>query len=322
MGNILASVEEFLIGKGRHLVVVVGIFAMMLSPRDASAFNQPAMNLGFTSFADGGAPPEGYAGPAVLLAEDVQWYDSSTFRDANGHKLPGRSRVSLLVNNHQLFLLPKLNDPLTGAQLGMNVILPVVVGSVSTPANSESNSGGLGDFIFAPILFQWNNHTLFGLPYYHRFLVHITAPTADFDKRFTFNPGDNVWSFTPYYAQTLWFLPYVNLEISLRHHWRYATENPDTKIKAGQAYYVDYAASYGLTQSFRIGLNGYALQQLTDDELMGRDIANSKERVIGLGPGIVYNKGLLTFIVNYYREFAVENRPQGFRLTTRLIYTF
>src|SRR5256885_17008975 len=110
MGNTLASVEEFLIDKGRHLVIVVGIFAMVLILRDASAFNQPAMNLGFTSFADGGAQPEGYAGPAVLLAEDVQWYDSSTFRDVNGHKLPGRNRVSLLVNNHQLFLLRKLHD--------------------------------------------------------------------------------------------------------------------------------------------------------------------------------------------------------------------
>jgi hypothetical protein len=69
-------------------------------------------------------------------------------------------------------------------------------------------------------------------------------------------------------------------------------------------------------------LNGYALQQLTNDKLSGRDIENSKERVIGLGPGIVYNKGPATFMVNYFREFAVENRPQGFRLSARLIYNF
>ena len=189
---------------------------MILIPAGASAFNQPGMNLGFTSFADAGAPPEGYVGPRIILSEVVQWYDSSTFRDANGDKLPGRNRVSLLVNTHQLYFLPKLNDPLTGAQLGLDVIVPLVVGSVSTPGNPESNAGGLGDFIFSPV-FQWNTHTLFGLPYYHRSQLHVTAPTADFDKRFVFNPGDNVWSFAPYYAQTLWFLPYVNLEISLRH---------------------------------------------------------------------------------------------------------
>jgi hypothetical protein len=279
------------------------------------------MNLGFTSFADAGAPPEGYVGPRIILSEVVQWYDSSTFRDADGHELPGRNQASVLVNTHQLYFLPKLNDPLTGAQLGLDVIVPLVAGSVSTPFNSDSNTGGLGDFIFSPV-FQWNNHKLFGLPYYHRFQVHVTAPTGDFDERFAFNPGDNVWSFAPYYAQTLWLLPYVNLEISLRHQWRYATRNPATHIQAGQIYYVNYAASYGLTQSFRIGLNGYALQQLTNDELNGREIENSKERVISLGPGIVYNKGDLTFMVNYFREFAVENRPQGFRLSARLIYKF
>jgi hypothetical protein len=299
----------------------VGVFALMFVPQAASAFNQPGMNLGFTSFADAGAPPEGYKGPAILLSEVVQWYDSSTFRDANGHKIPGDNRVSLLVNTHQLYFLPKLNDPFTGAQLGLDVIVPVVVGSVSTPVNSDSNSGGLGDFIFSPV-FQWNDHTLFGLRYFHRFEVHVTAPTADFDKRFAFNPGDNVWSFAPYYAQTLWLLPYLDLEISLRHQWRYATENPDTDIQAGQIYYVNYAASYGLLPGFRVGLNGYALQQLTDDEFQGRTIENSKERVIGLGPGIVYNKGPATFMVNYFTEFAVENRSDGFRLSTRLIYRF
>lgn len=319
MGNILAAVQAFLAGK-RHLIAVVGICAILLVPWSASAFNQPGMNLGFTSFADAGAPPEGYT-PGVVLSEVVQWYDSSTFRDADGNKIPGDTRVSVLVNTHQLYFLPKLNDPLTGAQLALDVVIPIVAGSVSTPVNSMSNSGGLGDFIFSPVL-QWNNHKLFGLPYYHRLQVHITAPTGDYDPRFVFNPGDNVWSFAPYYAQTLWFLPYVDLEISLRHQWRYVTTNPDTDIQPGQIYYMNYAASYGLTRGFRVGLNGYALQQITNDEFRGSDIENSKERVIGLGPGIVYTKGPLTFMVNYYREFAVRNRPEGFRLSARLIYKF
>jgi hypothetical protein len=322
MRSILADVQEFLRGKRGYLVAVVSIFALIPVPRGASAFNQPGMNLGFTSFADAGAPPEGYVGPRIILSEVVQWWDAPTFRDADGDKIPGGStRVSLLVQTHQVYFLPKLNDPLTGSQLGLDVIVPVVLGSVSIPGNSDSDAGGLGDFIFSPV-FQWNNHKIFGLLYYHRFQVHVTAPTADFDSRFSFHPGDNVWSVAPYYAQTLWLLPYVNLEISLRHQWRYCTTNPETDIQPGQIYYVNYAASYGLTQTFRVGLNGYALQQLTNDELKGHDIEDSKERVIALGPGIVYNKGDLTFMVNYFREFAAENRPEGFRLSTRVIYKF
>jgi hypothetical protein len=100
-------------------------------------------------------------------------------------------------------------------------------------------------------VFQWNNHSLFGLPYFHRFVVHTTAPTGDFDQRDASNPGGNVWSIAPYYSQTLWFLPYLDLEISFRHQWRNVTKNPDPDIQPGRLYYVNYAASYGLTQNFR-----------------------------------------------------------------------
>jgi len=62
---------------------------MILIPAGASAFNQPGMNLGFTSFADAGAPPEGYVGPRIILSEVVRWYDSSTFRMQMGTSCPG-----------------------------------------------------------------------------------------------------------------------------------------------------------------------------------------------------------------------------------------
>ena len=114
---------------------------MILIPAGASAFNQPGMNLGFTGFADAGAPPEGYVGPRIILSEVVQWYDSSTFRDANGDKLPGRNRVSLLVNTHQLYFLPKLNDPLTGLS---SVWTSSLWWWVAEHPETESNAGGPG----------------------------------------------------------------------------------------------------------------------------------------------------------------------------------
>ena len=321
MRDILASVEAFLTGKRRDLVALVGLVAMVLMPQATSAFNQPAcnFNFGFSNFADGGSPPEGYT-PGIILSEVVQYFGASTLRDADGDKLPGENRVSALVNTHELFFLPKLNEPLTGAQLGLDIVFPVAAGSVTIDGFSDSGPQGFGDFIFSPLL-QWNNHTLFGLPYYHRFEVHTSAPTGQFDKDSTFNPGCNVWTVAPYYAQTLWFLPY-NLEVSFRHQWRYVTEDPDTNIQAGQTYIVNYAASYGVTQNFRVGINGYAMQQLTDDEQNGNKIPDSKERLFGLGPGVLYNKGSLTLMAMYYHEFAAQNRFEGFRVSTRMIYKF
>jgi hypothetical protein len=321
MGSVLAAMEGFLISKGRRLVTVVGICAMVLVPGGISAFNQPPMNLGFTNFADGGAPPGNL--PGFILFHNAMWIEASEFRDANGDKLPGRNRASLLVATAELVFFTPFKDPLTGGLFGWDLIIPVVAGTVTTsfdpPNTSRSNTGGLADIIFGPAL-QWNDHTLFGMPYLHRFEVEISAPTGDFDPRFVFNPGSDVWTIQPHYVQTLWLLPYVNLEISFRHHWRYSTESPDTKIKPGQVYYVNYAASYGLTQNLRAGLNGYYLQQLTNDELSGDDIERSKERAISIGPGLLYNKGGLTFMLNYFHEFAVVYGPQGFGLQGRLVW--
>ncbi len=112
------------------------------------------------------------------------------------------------------------------------------------------------------------------------------------------------------------------MEISFRHYWRYATENPDTGIQAGQLYIVNYAASYGFTQNIRAGLIGYWVEQLTDDTLNGDTLEDSKERVVGIGPGLLYNVGGLTLMLQYYQEFAAKNRPEGFRLQGRLIYAF
>jgi anthranilate 1,2-dioxygenase (deaminating, decarboxylating) large subunit len=80
--------------------------------------------------------------------------------------------------------------------------------------------------------------------------------------------------------------------------------------------------SYGLTRHLRVGVNGYYLQQLSNDTLQGRDIAQSQERAFGLGPGLVYITPAIIFMVNSFVEFGVENRPQGFRLQGRFVYTF
>lgn len=280
------------------------------------------MNLGFTNFADGG-PPSGVP-PGFYLVEYGSWYSGTTFRDSKGDELPGRNRVDVLVQLNQFVLFSLLGESLTGGLLGLDFLIPLVAINLKTtlgpPGGLRSNRGGVGDLFFGPLV-QWNKHTLFGMPYLHRFELDFSAPAGDFDKRSGANPGSNLWTIRPYYAQTLWLLP-LDLEISLRHNWLYSTEHHDTHIKPGTAYHVNYAASYGLTERWRMGLNGYALQQLTSDELKGREIRDSKERAFAMGPGLVYSSPAITFLVNSFAEFGVENRPQGYRLQAWFIYKF
>jgi hypothetical protein len=95
----------------------------------------------------------------------------------------------------------------------------------------------------------------------------------------------------------------------------------DAAIKSmqpGQAFHVNYATSYELFKNVRLGFNGYWLQQLTNHEINGVAVPNSKERTVGLGPGIQFGGQGIWFRVNSYIETDVRNRPSGVKVTLRI----
>jgi hypothetical protein len=70
-----------------------------------------------------------------------------------------------------------------------------------------------------------------------------------------------------------------------------------------------------------LGFNGYWLQQLTNHEINGVAVPNSKERTVGLGPGIQLGGQGIWFRVNSYMETNVRNRPSGIKVTFRISKT-
>jgi len=68
----------------------------------------------------------------------------------------------------------------------------------------------------------------------------------------------------------------------------------------------------------RPGFNGYWLQQTTDHRI--NDVANpdSKERTVGLGPGIQVGGQGVWFQLNGYLETDVRNCPSGVKVTMRI----
>ena len=93
-------------------------------------------------------------------------------------------------------------------------------------------------------------------------------------------------------------------------------------IQPGQAFHANYAASYEVVKGVRLGINGYALQQLTEDKVDGRSQANSEERVFGIGPGIKWSGNGLSLYLNSYFETGAENRPEGTKVVFRLSKVF
>ena len=71
-----------------------------------------------------------------------------------------------------------------------------------------------------------------------------------------------------------------------------------------------------------VGFNGYWLQQLTDHQIDGENVPNSRERTVGLGPGAQFGGDGLWLRVNSYIETDGRNRPAGIKVNVLITKAF
>ena len=94
--------------------------------------------------------------------------------------------------------------------------------------------------------------------------------------------------------------------------------NPHTNYRNGMDAHIDWAASKFLSEQLHIGFVGYFYQQLTPDRAQSPLLSDFKSRVAAVGPqiGYFFPVGDMQGYVNFkgYREFAGQNRPQGWNM--------
>jgi hypothetical protein len=303
-------------------VFCAAVVAALLALTDLSAAADvplPPVNLGETSFQDG------IAFPGWLVEETFVYYDANGFTDSKGKDIPGSNRLTAMSAVTHVAWISSFR--LLGGFYGAEVLLPLVDLDVDTDFGPNGRERGMGDLIVGPLFIQWSDSKLFGMPYFHRFNFDFVLPTGEYRKNSPVNVGNNIYTFNPYYAFTL--IPTDRLEVSARLHYLWCSENRDPFVglgaddtQPGQAFHANFAASYEMLKGLRIGLNGYYLQQITDDRIDGDDQAASKERILGIGPGLKYTYDRLSLYLNTYYETMAENRPEGFRGIFRLSMAF
>jgi Protein involved in meta-pathway of phenol degradation len=279
----------------------------------------PPMNLGDTSFQDG------IAFPGLLVEEMIGYYHGNQINDANGDKIPGNNKLSTIsANTHVAYIT---NYKILGGYYGAELLLPLADVDLDTSFGPNQRTRGVGDLTISPFILQWTDHKLFGMPYFHRFVLDITLPTGAYSSTRAVNAGNNMVSINPYYAFTI--MPTEKAEISARLHYLWNSENDSpffalnaSDTQPGQVFHANYAASYEVAKGLRLGLNGYVLQQLTDDKIDGKSQSNSRERVFGIGPGLQYSTNGVMLYLNSYLETGAENRPEGTKFVFRLSKAF
>ncbi|KTD25009.1 Protein involved in meta-pathway of phenol degradation [Legionella lansingensis] len=296
-----------------------GIVCCIVQISTALAYDEPAVNLGYTSFFDGGPP----AGPGFYFQDYFQYYTTNRLNDNKGKRLPfPRNDVDVAVNTTQLIYLS--TKKIVGANLGVSALLPWVINAnVDDGLNNAvlKIQDGPSDLFIGPAL-QYDpimRKDGKGPLFVHRFALDIIAPMGEYDNFIAINPGGNFWAINPYWAATIWITPKWSSSTRLHYLWNAKNHDPNIAFgptarttQAGQAVFGNFATNYAITEKFNVGINGYFFDQFTDTRVNDINVPGRREKVWAIGPGALYNisKNLFLFC-NLYIEQDARNRPQG-----------
>ncbi len=295
------------------LFLLTGLCAAATATPGAAQVQLPTVNLGDSNFEDG------FAAPGWFFQEFASGYSAGELKDSKGKTAPGSSRVtSYSTTSHVAFISKKR---FLGGWLAGEALLPLVDLDVQLDNGTESRARGFGDLTVGPGL-QWAPKKIGNGVFVHRAMIDVGVPTGKYSDSRPVNLGNHFVVVDPYYAFTY---ERKKVELSARLHYLWNSTNNDPFVgfgikdmQPGQAFHINYATSYEPFKNVRLGFNGYWLQQLTDHQINGAAVPNSKERTVGLGPGIQLGGRGIWFRVNSYMETDVRNRPSGIKVTFRI----
>ncbi len=256
--------------------------------------------------------------PGVYLRDYNVFYWANQVNDNRGKEIkPADPEVFIYANVPRLVWITEVQ--VLGGFLGVDALLPLQYTSVeaNTPGGPfDDSTFGIGD-LFAEGTISWHL-TQFDFSVG----AGVWMPTGDSDDPPTTRAGLGYW--TPMLtAGVTWHLDEAKKwSLSALSRYEFNTEHRDTDITPGQAYTLEWGASYALRPTIDLGVAGYYQRQTTSDS--GSGSSSDKDWVWGFGPEINLicpKLGLITSI-RYVREIEAENRLQGNTVTVTLTRRF
>lgn len=305
-------------------------------PPPPSVGEPNGINLGGTSFYDG------FAGlPGFSFQQYLKFTSASSIRNNSGKEIKDfdnpKINVTSLINQLSYY---SPNTIGAGAHLGWNIIVPIVSLDGDFGSNGpqlKDNATGVGDVTTGPLVQFDPIVDEHGRPIFvQRLALDVLLPVGKYDEHKDLNQGSNFYSINPYWAAT--WMPAPRWEVSWRLHYLQNFKNKDPAsssvqlfegqpvrdTQAGKAAWINFTASYEVIPNVSVGLNGYYFKQISDDEVNGHRLADSREKVLGIGPGVFWKVGDGDGVwFNTYRETEVENRARNdYVVQVRYAHTF
>lgn len=324
----------------KSLITIASATALLGTSQFLSAAenSEVAVPLGIWGLDSAILPVSGLYGQVLLPS-----YRASTAKDGNGDNVsfaktvPGvpvtvRGTVDARIKVDAI--VPKLvyvsPDPVMGGRVGAYIAVPLlnksrdVVINVTTPlpaalqqkigmGASQASSGherGLGD-IETTAFIGWKFESLSIVA-----AMNIDLPTGSFDKNSQVNLGMNSYSYRPLISAA-WSTE-SGFDFAGALGYNISTANRSSNYKSGQYVQFEYVGTYQFSNNIKAGLQGYYLNQTTDDRDPSGSSAvpilnGNRARVTSLGPVMSYlSDDLKTQVeLKYFHEFSAKARPEG-----------
>lgn len=265
---------------------------------------------GAEGFYAGALPPPG----TYFLAYGIHYQGERQDSSGNAVRVPGGT-VNLEVNAIAPRIVHMTDKTLFGGQYGVHAIIPFFRNTLEVGGASDTNSG-LGDITVNPFILAWHRpdlHAAVGLD--------INIPTGKYSttRRLGNNIGANYWSFEPLLAVT--WLPGDGWELNGKFMYNYKLENNATNVQSGDEIHVDYTVGKTVAENLTLGVGGYWVHQLSDDERNGVNL-NNKARVFSVGPQVKYQAGATSLIAKWHHEIDSKSAFEGDRVVLKMVTPF
>ncbi|MDF0752573.1 transporter [Marinobacter sp. 71-i] len=235
----------------------------------------------------------------------TQYYSADEFAGPDGNNVIPDFEVDVFVEAPRI--MHTWEKPLGPFTVSSGAILPIVYTSSTIFGMSESDTD-IGDIIVQPFNLGYVSESKTVFSY---LAFDFSLPTGSYSQNSVANTGVNYASFMPSYNLTWFFKPGWELSASLVGQFN--QKNDDTNYESGDVAMLDYAIGYSVTPKVQVGLQGFVLNQFSDDKLNGNTVGDgNRAKVNGIGPQIRYDFSPASGIAfKYQKEFGAENTSEG-----------
>lgn len=300
--------------KSIGVLLLAGLFALpTLLQAQPSAHYVP----GVEGIKGASLPPPGF-----WLRDYNAVYFADALNNPNGSKNNAVDAKAFIYAN-----VPRLlwitDTTVLGGYLGLDALVPLQYTDLNLKAGPNTiidhNTFGIGDLFVEG---TWSRH----LNQFDLALGYgVWAPTGDSSDKALQAPstlaGQGYWTHMLTAGATWYIDSDKKWAVSALNRYEFSMEKESSEQTPGQAYTLEWGASYGVTKTIDVGAAGYYQQQVTPTT---GSAWSDRNRVAGVGPEVsaFFPKWMLGLSLRYAYEFMAENRLQGHTLALTLTKKF